>query len=143
MNSVTELETPCDSNRAFDSQWRPLAKLDMEVAAAVGASFSGNLKLRIEGGRFLLSLKGFVGLGGWLQRLYRPLAQPAVASSTPVLPAQVAPGAACQRRILMNTIDGKLIALDADNGKFCPDFGTNGSVNLHEGMGDASDPPTC
>ena len=70
----------------------------------------------------------------------KPLAQPTVAGSTPVLPAQVAPGAACQRRILMNTIDGKLIALDADNGKFCPDFGTNGSVNLHEGMGDASDP---
>lgn len=70
----------------------------------------------------------------------KPLAQPTVAGSTPVLPAQVAPGAACQRRILMNTIDGKLIALDADNGKFCPDFGTYGSVNLHEGMGDASDP---
>lgn len=70
----------------------------------------------------------------------KPLAQPTVAGSTSVLPAQVAPGAACQRRILMNTIDGKLIALDADNGKFCPDFGTNGSVNLHEGMGDASDP---
>ncbi|WP_411390425.1 hypothetical protein [Pseudomonas sp. MPB23] len=57
-------------NRAFDSQWRPLAKLDMEVAAAVGASFSGNLKLRIEGGRFLLSLKGSlvwgVGFKGYM-----------------------------------------------------------------------------
>ncbi|MGU0057576.1 hypothetical protein ACVXG7_29550 [Enterobacter hormaechei] len=51
------------------------------------------------------------------------LAQPTVAGSTPVVPAQVAPGAACQRRILMNTIDGKLIALDADNGNFCRDFG--------------------
>lgn len=42
----------------------------MEVAAAVGASFSGNLKLRIEGGRFLLSLKGSlvwgVGFKGYM-----------------------------------------------------------------------------
>lgn len=70
----------------------------------------------------------------------KPLTQPTVAGSTPVLPAQVAPGAACQRRILMNTIDDRLIALDADNGQFCPDFGTNGSVNLREGMGAAADP---
>lgn len=40
----------------------------------------------------------------------------------------------------MNTIDDRLIALDADNGQFCPDFGTNGSVNLREGMGAAADP---
>ncbi len=52
----------------------------------------------------------------------KPLTQPTVAGSTPILPAQVAPGAACQRRILMNTIDDRLIALDADNGQFCPDF---------------------
>lgn len=70
----------------------------------------------------------------------KPLTQPTVAGSTPILPAQVAPGAACQRRILMNTIDDRLIALDADNGQFCPDFGTNGSVNLREGMGAAADP---
>ena len=40
----------------------------------------------------------------------------------------------------LNTIDDRLIALDADNGQFCPDFGTNGSVNLREGMGAAADP---
>ena len=45
-----------------------------------------------------------------------------------------------QRRILMNTITAELIALDADTGAFCPDFGANGRVDLKIGLGDAPDP---
>ncbi|MUZ75563.1 membrane-bound PQQ-dependent dehydrogenase, glucose/quinate/shikimate family [Agrobacterium vitis] len=70
----------------------------------------------------------------------RPLDQPTVPGSTPVSAVTVAPGALCERRILMNTIQAQLIALDADTGAFCPDFGTNGRVDLKVGMGDAPDP---
>lgn len=67
-------------------------------------------------------------------------AQPTVPGSTPVTAVAVAPGAPCQRRILMNTITAVLVALDADTGAFCPDFGTNGRVDLKVGLGDAPDP---
>ena len=66
----------------------------------------------------------------------QPLVQPTVAGSTPVTPVSLAEGAACQRRIFMNSIDAKLYAIDADTGAFCQDFGRNGSVDLREGMGD-------
>ncbi|MEN0115750.1 MAG: PQQ-binding-like beta-propeller repeat protein, partial [Agrobacterium cavarae] len=69
-----------------------------------------------------------------------PLQQPTVPGSTPVTPVTVADGALCQRRILMNTITAELIALDADTGAFCPDFGTNGRVDLKVGLGNAPDP---
>lgn len=69
-----------------------------------------------------------------------PLKQPTAPGATPVTPAIVADGALCQRRILMNTINAELIALDADTGAFCPDFGTNGRVDLKIGLGDAPDP---
>jgi quinate dehydrogenase (quinone) len=69
-----------------------------------------------------------------------PLQQPTAPGSTPATPASVAAAAPCQRRILMNTIQAELIALDADTGAFCPDFGTKGRVDLKVGMGDAPDP---
>lgn len=70
----------------------------------------------------------------------RPLVQPTIDGSTPVTPVTVAEGALCQRRIIMNTITAELIALDADTGAFCPDFGTNGRVDLKVGLGAAADP---
>ena len=70
----------------------------------------------------------------------KPLTQPASPGSVAPAPVNLPAGAACQRRILMNTIDDRLIALDADNGQFCADFGNKGSVDLREGMGDAKDP---
>lgn len=70
----------------------------------------------------------------------RPIEQPTAAGATPVTPVSVAEGALCRRRILMNTITAELIALDADTGAFCPDFGTNGRVDLKVGLGDAPDP---
>ncbi|MDS7595522.1 glucose/quinate/shikimate family membrane-bound PQQ-dependent dehydrogenase [Agrobacterium tumefaciens] len=70
----------------------------------------------------------------------RPVEQPTAPGSTPVTAVSVAPGALCERRILMNTITAELIALDADTGAFCPDFGTNGRVDLKVGLGEAADP---
>jgi quinate dehydrogenase (quinone) len=69
-----------------------------------------------------------------------PLNQPSLPGATPVTPVTVPTGAACQRRILMNTIDARLIALDADTGKYCADFGAKGIVDLKSGLGDAPDP---
>src|SRR5262249_5129624 len=42
----------------------------------------------------------------------------------------------CAERILTNTQDARLIALDAQDGQPCADFGTNGTVSLMTGMGD-------
>lgn len=70
----------------------------------------------------------------------QPLPQPNTPGSVPPAPVSLPADAACQRRILMNTIDARLMAFDADNGKLCVDFGNSGTVNLREGMGEAKDP---
>jgi quinoprotein glucose dehydrogenase len=41
-----------------------------------------------------------------------------------------------ERRILFGTVDGRLIALNADNGKPFPEFGVNGFVDLRAGGAD-------
>ncbi len=48
---------------------------------------------------------------------------------------EAAAGQACSQRLLYGTRDSELIALDADTGKPCEDFGTNGRVALREGIG--------
>ena len=69
----------------------------------------------------------------------QPLAQPTQPNSIPVIAASVPAGAACQRRLLTNTIDARLIAVDADTGAFCEDFGNKGQVDLKAGLGDVPD----
>ncbi len=46
-----------------------------------------------------------------------------------------APGQPCAERIIGNTIDGRLFALDAGSGALCAGFGTAGTVNLLDKMG--------
>lgn len=41
---------------------------------------------------------------------------------------------ACVHRVFTGTLDARLIALDAQTGKPCVDFGTNGQVDLTQGM---------
>ncbi len=43
-------------------------------------------------------------------------------------------GAACRRRILLPTIDGRIIALDAKSGVVCTSFGDHGTVRLRDGL---------
>jgi quinoprotein glucose dehydrogenase len=45
-------------------------------------------------------------------------------------------GATCRDRIYVGTIDARLIALDAKDGKPCADFGRAGTVDLKQGLGD-------
>ncbi|QJP09282.1 glucose/quinate/shikimate family membrane-bound PQQ-dependent dehydrogenase [Pseudomonas multiresinivorans] len=69
----------------------------------------------------------------------REIIQPSQPNSTPVIAASVPAGANCQRRLLTNTIDARLIAVDADTGEFCQGFGNNGQVDLKAGLGDVPD----
>ena len=41
----------------------------------------------------------------------------------------------CPRRLFLPTADTRLIALNADTGKVCEDFGTNGAVDLRHNIG--------
>ncbi len=41
----------------------------------------------------------------------------------------------CARRLLMGTIDDRLIAMDLTTGRPCPGFGNGGTVDLKEGLG--------
>lgn len=41
----------------------------------------------------------------------------------------------CAARILVATLDGRMLALDAKSGAACPDFGANGEVSLNANLG--------
>jgi len=63
--------------------------------------------------------------------------------------AQAVRGASCRVRVFTATQDARLIALDAENGRRCADFGANGEVDLEAGLGvvergevRATSPPT-
>jgi quinoprotein glucose dehydrogenase len=51
---------------------------------------------------------------------------------------QLQPGAACRRMIYEATLDGRLVAVDAQTGKACAGFGTAGQVSLKAGINLAS-----
>ncbi|WP_378949322.1 membrane-bound PQQ-dependent dehydrogenase, glucose/quinate/shikimate family [Mesorhizobium sp. ANAO-SY3R2] len=57
------------------------------------------------------------------------------APATPV----VAASNACAARIVMTTIDARMIQLDAKTGELCQDFGNGGIVDLKQGMGEVKD----
>lgn len=60
---------------------------------------------------------------------------------TPALPAvDDASANACIRRIFVATNDARLIALDANTGSPCADFGNAGSVDLTQGLGTKPEP---
>ncbi|RCW88840.1 membrane-bound PQQ-dependent dehydrogenase, glucose/quinate/shikimate family [Paracoccus lutimaris] len=46
------------------------------------------------------------------------------------------PGDACGPRIVLATVDVRMIALKASDGQICESFGNQGTVDLHLGMGD-------
>jgi quinoprotein glucose dehydrogenase len=45
-----------------------------------------------------------------------------------------APGSACRRRVFTGTLDARLLALDAESGRPCVDFGEGGQVDLTRGV---------
>ncbi|WOE78388.1 glucose/quinate/shikimate family membrane-bound PQQ-dependent dehydrogenase [Pseudomonas protegens] len=58
------------------------------------------------------------------------ISQPATLS-----PAGQAIAASCPRRLFLPTADARLIAINADTGKVCEDFGNQGAVDLKAGIG--------
>ncbi len=46
----------------------------------------------------------------------------------------------CSRRIFLGTLDARLIALDAESGRPCPDFGSGGSIDLRLDIAPLVDP---
>ncbi|XWJ89936.1 glucose/quinate/shikimate family membrane-bound PQQ-dependent dehydrogenase [Phytobacter ursingii] len=56
--------------------------------------------------------------------------------STAASPAAQTQPAACERRLFLPTTDARLVAINADNGQPCADFGDNGTVDLSVGMGE-------
>lgn len=63
--------------------------------------------------------------------------QAIAAPAVPAAPAVAEIPAICGTgRIVLSTTDARLISLDAVTGEPCPDFGTNGIVDLKAGMGD-------
>ncbi len=42
----------------------------------------------------------------------------------------------CARRVLTTTVDARLMAIDADSGQPCANFGVNGAVDLKKGLGE-------
>ncbi|MEQ1105694.1 glucose/quinate/shikimate family membrane-bound PQQ-dependent dehydrogenase [Acinetobacter ursingii] len=69
----------------------------------------------------------------------QPLLQPTLAGATPV--ATVTANTECPRRVYTNTPDGRLIAVNADTGERCKDFGVNGTVDLLQGLGNGTKAP--
>ncbi len=49
---------------------------------------------------------------------------------------RVSPGGQCATRIIEGSLDGRLVAVDARNGRPCADFGQNGQVDIKTGMGE-------
>ena len=47
---------------------------------------------------------------------------------------QLAPGQPCRKSLYEATLDGRLVAVDAETGKACPAFGTAGQVSLKTGI---------
>ena len=45
-----------------------------------------------------------------------------------------APGSACRRRVFTGTLDARLLAIDAETGRPCADFGDAGQVDLTRGV---------
>ncbi|MGY0799577.1 membrane-bound PQQ-dependent dehydrogenase, glucose/quinate/shikimate family [Lysobacter sp. A286] len=67
-----------------------------------------------------------------------PMPQPVAAAKAAegVAVETLSASATCRRRLFLPTIDARLIALDADSGQPCADFGDNGTVDLGIDMGE-------
>jgi quinoprotein glucose dehydrogenase len=52
--------------------------------------------------------------------------------------AQAPLGQVCRDRIFENTLDARLLSVDAHTGALCPGFGNNGFVNLLDGIGETA-----
>jgi quinoprotein glucose dehydrogenase len=66
---------------------------------------------------------------------YSGSATPAGTQPASDAPATGATGGVCPRRVFLPTADARLIALNADTGKPCTDFGNRGTIDLRANIG--------
>ncbi len=64
-----------------------------------------------------------------------PASTPAGGATVAAAPAPAAAGT-CAQRIILTTVDARLIALDTKTGQPCAGFGDNGTVDLKTGLGE-------
>lgn len=64
---------------------------------------------------------------------YEPAAVAARVGDSPA--SMPSPDGSCNQRIVLATVDSRLIQLDAKTGKLCAGFGKGGTVDLNQGMG--------
>lgn len=83
----------------------------------------------------VISLDAETGQERWRFRSGTDLSDVAGMTCRGVAFARVADAADCPERIITNTLDARLVALDAETGKPCRSFGNNGVVSLLPGMG--------
>jgi quinoprotein glucose dehydrogenase len=57
------------------------------------------------------------------------------AVATQSVPSAASVTGVCPRRLFLPTADARLMAINADNGQVCPDFGDHGTVNLRTSIG--------
>lgn len=57
-------------------------------------------------------------------------------AGAPAAPPAMPTEGDCATRIIEGTLDGRIIAVDAETGTPCAGFGTNGAVDIKEGMGE-------
>ncbi|MDS1139044.1 membrane-bound PQQ-dependent dehydrogenase, glucose/quinate/shikimate family [Pusillimonas sp. SM2304] len=101
------------------------------------------IALDVDSGKQLWRRDFNAGVGGVWERCRglayfdanAPVVQPTAPGSSPVTPVTLPAADSCQRRVLMNTIDARLVAINSDNGEMCGEFGDHGIVDLKAGMG--------
>lgn len=86
-----------------------------------------------------LSLEGAKDFRGWAHMTCRGLsyydADQQLGKNPNSIVAQTIKASMCSKRLYLPTADARLIALNADTGEFCRDFGNKGSVDLKRNMG--------
>ena len=82
-----------------------------------------------------LSTQGADNFKGWAHMTCRGVSYFDTAKASASTQASPATPAVCPKRIYVPTADTRLIALDADTGKMCEDFGNKGQVDLSSNIG--------
>jgi quinoprotein glucose dehydrogenase len=72
-----------------------------------------------------------------LTGIYNPLCRGVAHGVVPAAAGEAS--GRCESRIYLGTLDARLIAIDAETGRLCPDFGRGGEVDLLEGIGETRD----
>lgn len=134
-----------DNVDQLDQVWRYRSG-DMPSAAAEGRYSPENTPLEIDGRLYSCTAKNIIvaldaASGRELWRYDPKVADAAIPYGATCrgvayfVQSDAPAGQACATRILEGTLDARLIAVDAADGKPCADFGQAGAVDLNEGIG--------